>query len=171
MSVNNGFYTSATDEWSTPPQFFRALDAEFHFTLDPCATDANHKAPKYYTAKEDGLAQSWAGETVFINPPYGREIAKWIRKAAEESETTGTTCVMLLPARTDTAWFHDYILGKADIIRFIRGRLRYGGSNQNAPFPSMIVVFESAATKFEKRITYNGIMTGMQREQEADNEK
>ena len=139
-NMNKGLYTSATEEWETPPEFFRALDATFKFTLDPCASDKNHKTAKYYTKKEDGLAQSWAGETVSVNPPYGREISKWVEKAEAESKKTNTTVVCLLPARTDTAWFHDHVLGKAE-VRFIRGRIRFSGSPSNAPFPSMLAIY------------------------------
>lgn len=131
-------FSSKTDNWATPQDLFDLLDAEFHFTLDPCADLSNHKCPRYFTREEDGLAQSWAGETVFCNPPYGRELSKWIKKAADES--CRATVVMLIPARTDTSAFHDYILGKAE-IRFIRGRLKFGGAKFNAPFPSMVVVF------------------------------
>ena len=138
--MTSGMYTSATCEWETPPELFKALDAEFHFTLDPCSTDRNALCAKHYTKEQDGLAQDWSGETVFCNPPYGREIGKWIRKCYQHS-IGGGTAVMLIPARTDTAVFHDYIYGKAE-IRFIRGRLKFSGSKINAPFPSMIVVYK-----------------------------
>ena len=128
-------FSSKSDCWETPDAFFRALDAEFHFTLDVCATPVTAKCREFYTPKQDGLKQPWGG-TVWCNPPYGREIGKWVKKAAEE------TCmvVMLLPARTDTAWFHDFIYGKAE-IRFIRGRVKFGGCRNSAPFPSMVVIF------------------------------
>lgn len=139
--INPGMYTSATEEWETPEEFFKALDARFRFTLDACATKKNHKCDKYYTKEEDGLAQDWGGERVWINPPYGREISKWIQKAEEEARKVNTICVMLLPARTDTAWFHDHVLPEADVY-FIRGRIRFSGNKSNAPFPSMIAVFD-----------------------------
>ena len=128
-------FSSETDMWGTPLDFFRALDAEFHFTLDVCATGENAKCAEYFTPEQDGLKQDWKG-VCWCNPPYGREIGKWVRKAAESQATV----VMLLPARTDTTWFHDYIYGKAE-IRFIRGRLKFGDSKNSAPFPSMIAVF------------------------------
>lgn len=131
---------SQSDQWATPQDFFDKLDAEFHFTLDPCADDGNHKCDRYYTREQDGLTQDWGGETVFCNPPYGREIPKWVKKAYEESRKDNTVVVMLIPARTDTRWFHDYIYNQAE-IRFIKGRLRFGESNNNAPFPSMVVVY------------------------------
>ena len=116
-------------DWETPKQLFDELDAEFHFTLDPASTDKNAVCEKHYTEREDGLKQSWKGETVFCNPPYGREIPKWVAKAARETEN-GVTTVMLIPARTDTKAFHEYIYGKAE-IRFLRGRLQFsrGGAH------------------------------------------
>lgn len=137
--INRGLYTSNSEEWATPQDFFDRLDEEFHFTLDPCATAENAKCEKYYTKEQNGLSQDWTGETVFCNPPYGNEIGKWCRKCLEHSESGGVA-VMLIPARTDTKVFHEYIYGKAE-IRFIRGRLHFNGSKWNAPFPSMVVVY------------------------------
>jgi len=134
-------FSSKTDLWATPQNFFDELNAEFHFTLDPCATPENAKCAKYFTAEDDGLKQDWAGHTVFCNPPYGREIGKWVKKCYEESKKPGITVVMLIPARTDTSYFHDYIYKKAKEIRFVRGRLKFGNSKNSAPFPSMVVVF------------------------------
>ena len=129
-------FSSKTNEWATPQTLFDELDREFHFTLDPCAAPENAKCKKYYTQADDGLAQDWSGETVFCNPPYGREIPKWVEKAA----TAKATVVMLIPARTDTTYFHEHIYGKAE-IRFLKGRVKFGDSKTGAPFPSMIVVF------------------------------
>lgn len=134
-------FSSATNEWATPQEFFDELNEEFNFTLDPCATPQNAKCKKFYTIKEDGLKQNWQGETVFCNPPYGRSIKDWVRKCYEESKKPNTIVVMLIPARTDTVYFHDYIYGLAKEIRFLRGRLKFGGSKNSAPFPSMVVVF------------------------------
>jgi len=135
--LTKGLFTSTTDEWSTPQDFFDRLDKEFHFELDVCANHENHKCAKYFTKADDGLSMTWGGGVViWCNPPYGREIGKWVAKCAEHSGTA----VMLLPARTDTRWFHDYIYGKAE-IRFIKGRLRFGDSKNSAPFPSMVVIF------------------------------
>ncbi len=136
--MNEVHFSSNTSEWSTPQATFDALDAEFHFTLDPCASAENAKCERYFTKEDDGLAQTWEG-SCFMNPPYGREIGKWVRKAYESS-LEGATVVCLLPARTDTAWWHDYVM-KSNDIRFIRGRLRFSGSKVNAPFPNAIVVF------------------------------
>ena len=126
-------FSSKTDLWATPQEFFDELDSEFSFTLDPCATPENAKCQKYYTEKENGLNQDWAGETVFCNPPYGRAIKDWVKKCYEESRKSHTTVVMLIPARTDTAYFHDYIYHKAREVRFIRGRLKFGNATNSAP--------------------------------------
>lgn len=134
--------TSNTSEWATPQEFFDKLNAEFDFTLDPCCTSQNKKCEKYYTKEDDGLTKDWSGERVFCNPPYGRELAKWVKKCYVESQK-GATVVMLIPARTDTSYFHDYIYGEHE-IRFIRRRLRFGGCDHDAPFPSMVVVMRGA---------------------------
>lgn len=137
---NDVLFSSKTDNWATPPEVFKELDNEFKFTLDPCASKENHKCDKYFTKEENGLLQDWGGQRVYCNPPYGRTVGDWVEKAAKESRKENTTVVMLLPARTDTKWFHKYIYGRAT-IRFIRGRLKFGGSKNSAPFPSMIVIF------------------------------
>ena len=132
-------FSKATSEWETPQELFDSLDFWHHFTLDAAATPENTKCRKYFTAEDDALRQSWAGETVWCNPPYGRQIGAWVEKAYAESRKPGTTVVMLLPARTDTAWFHDYALkGK---VEFLRGRVKFGGAANNAPFPSILVIF------------------------------
>ena len=137
----NVMFSSATDLWATPQDFFDKLNAEFHFTLDPCACPDNAKCAKFYTKHDDGLLQNWAGEIVFCNPPYGRSICDWVKKRYEESRKPGTIVVALIPARTDTCYFHEFIYRKAKEIRFIRGRLKFGGAKNSAPFPSMVVVF------------------------------
>lgn len=139
--INNAMFTSNTAEWATPQAFFDELDAEFHFTLDPCATPQNAKCDRFFTKEIDGLAQSWQGETVYCNPPYGRDLAKWVKKASDEVIRGGgsTFVVMLIPARTDTSYFHDYIYKRHE-VRFIRGRLHFNESKCGAPFPSMVVV-------------------------------
>lgn len=135
MSINKGLFTSNTDLWATPQNLFDKLNEEFCFTIDVCAIPDNAKCDRYFTPEMDGLKQEWAG-TVWCNPPYGRQIGKWVEKAYKSD----CTVVMLLPARTDTRWFHDYIYGKAE-IRFVRGRLKFGGVKSSAPFPSMIVIY------------------------------
>lgn len=142
MRGQNVLFSSAKEEWATPQDFFDKLNAEFHFTLDPCADDMNHKCDKYFTKEQDGLNQSWGGHSVFCNPPYGRQTEKWVRKAWEESQKPETVVVMLIAARTDTKMFHDYILNRAE-IRFIKGRLKFGGSSNAAPFPSMLAIFRA----------------------------
>lgn len=135
-------FSSATDEWFTPIEFYNVLNAEFNFNLDPCATDINHKCNKYFTKADNGLLQDWGGYNVFCNPPYGRAIAAWVEKAYKEAKKDNTLIVMLLPARTDTKWFHNFIYNKAE-IRFIKGRLKFGGCKTSAPFPSMLVIFRA----------------------------
>lgn len=131
-------FSSKESRWATPQDLFDELNAEFQFTLDPCADETNHKCEKWYGETEDGLARDWGGETVFCNPPYGRQLKRWVEKAYCEAMRPGTTVVMLIPARTDTEWFHSYVLGHE--IRFIRGRLKFGEGKNHAPFASMVVV-------------------------------
>lgn len=133
-------FSSKSDLWSTPQDFFEQLNNEFNFNLDPCSTHENAKCEKHFTINEDGLIQDWGGCRVFCNPPYGKELKKWVKKCYEESKKENTVVVMLIPARTDTSYFHDYIYNKAE-IRFIRGRLKFGNCKNCAPFPSMVVVF------------------------------
>lgn len=139
--MNGILFSSKRHDWETPQAFFDELDREFHFTLDPCTTPETAKCKKYYTPAENGLLQDWNGETVFCNPPYGRELPKWIEKCAKESKHAKV--VMLIPARTDTIAFHKYIYNKAE-IRFIKGRIKFrvdGKEGDPAPFPSMVVIF------------------------------
>lgn len=144
MRGAHAIFSSKNDEWETPQLVYDLLNSEFHFTLDPCATDENHKCEKYYTMNDDGLSQNWGGQTVFCNPPYS-EISDWVEKAYRESRTDHTIVVLLIPARTDTRYFHDFIYQRAE-VRFIRGRLKYSNSTHNSPFPSMVVIFRGAYT-------------------------
>lgn len=137
--LNKGLFTSKTDLRATPQSFFDELNKEFWFTLDPCSTDENAKCKKHYTIKDDWLKQSRDNEIVFCNPPYWREIKKRVQKWYF---ARGGVIVMLLPARTDTSRFHDFIYHKSE-IRFIRGRLKFGDWKNPAPFPSMVVIFRS----------------------------
>lgn len=132
------YASSASCEWETPDEFFNALDDQYHFTLDVCATKENAKCDRYFTVDDDGLSKEWQG-TCWMNPPYGREIGQWMRKAYE-SGRKGATVVCLVPARTDTAWWHEYAMRGE--ITFVRGRLKFGKSKSAAPFPSDVVVFK-----------------------------
>ncbi len=154
--VDKALFSSETGEWETPSTFFDELDEEWNFNLDPCATKENAKCDLFYTAKDDGLKlpwyafrarqttnREWAPGRVFCNPPYGREIGRWIEKAVTEVQNgNAEVVVMLLPARTDTAWWHLWVEPNAAEINFIRGRLKFGGAKNSAPFPSVVVVFK-----------------------------
>ncbi len=137
-------FSSKTDLWATPQDFFNTLNAEFGFTLDVCALPYNAKCERYFTPEEDGLQQLWRG-VCWMNPPYGRTIGQWVRKAYE-SALEGATVVCLIPARTDTAWWHTWVM-QAEEVRFIRGRLKFGGSKNSAPFPSAVVIFRPPLDK------------------------
>lgn len=138
--------STGKDDWGTPQALYDILNEEFGFTLDVCASAYNYKCSKYYTIEDDGLSKSWAGETVFCNPPYSKKgkQAKWVEKCYKEAKENNITVVMLLPARTDTKVFHDYLIGKAE-IRFIKGRLKfedeYRSAKEPAPFPSMVAIY------------------------------
>lgn len=140
--ISKALYSSNSDEWATPEEIFNQLDDEFHFNLDPCASDTNYKCDKYYTAENDGLSQDWGGNRVFCNPPYS-EIDKWVEKSYRESRHDNTLVVLLIPSRTDTRYFHNFIYQRAE-IRFIKGRLKFNQSKNNAPFPSMVVIYRGA---------------------------
>lgn len=140
--INKGLFSSATDLWSTPQYLFDILDKEFNFNLDVCADKDNAKCDKYFDKAQDGLQQEWTG-TVWMNPPYGREIGRWIKKAYDSYKNNNATVVCLLPSRTDTKWWHDYCMNGE--TRFIKGRLKFGKSKNSAPFPSCIVIFSSLA--------------------------
>jgi site-specific DNA-methyltransferase (adenine-specific) len=134
-------YSSGNEVWATPQEFFERLDEEFHFTLNPCALPENAKCRLYFTPQYDGLIQDWSSHTVFCNPPYGRKIALWVEKCYLGSRKKNTKVVLLIPARTDTAYFHRFIYKIAKAIRFVKGRLKFGNAENSAPFPSMVVVF------------------------------
>ena len=144
--MNAALLSSKKMDWCTPIDFFNELNKEFNFVLDAAATDETAKCKDYFTPETDGLKQSWkrTDGAVFCNPPYGREIGKWVKKAYEESTKHDTTIVLLIPARTETTYFHNYIYKRAE-IRFIRGRLKFTDENgiagDAAPFPSMVVIY------------------------------
>ena len=132
-------FSSAKDQWATPQDFYDGLNSHYNFTLDPCADATNAKCSTFFTEAQDGLSQDWGGHTVFCNPPYSKA-KEWVKKGYEESKKLNTTVVMLVAARTDTKFFHEYCM-KADKVFFIKGRLKFGGSVNSAPFPSIVVVF------------------------------
>lgn len=136
MKINPGMYSSASDEWATPRPLFDKLNKAHHFDLDPAATPENALCKRFYTKEMDGLSLPWDG-SVFVNPPYSA-IKKWVFKARD---SVNAQTVMLLPARTDTVWFHDGIVGTAAGLLLIRGRLKFGGGTNSAPFPSMLVFY------------------------------
>lgn len=148
--TQNLMFSSKSDEWETPHDFYEKLNKKYKFTLDPCATHENHKCEKYYTAESDGLTQSWAHETVFVNPPYG-DVGAWVQKACQEYTKKGATVIMLIPSRTDTKYWHDYIMKYSSTIYFVKGRLKFknkviadftGKTDLSpAPFPSAVIEF------------------------------
>jgi phage N-6-adenine-methyltransferase len=144
--VSTVHFSSASQTWRTPQATFAGLHDEFVFTVDGCATDDNALLPNYWTERDEPLLRSWESERVFINPPYGRQIARWMEKAW--TEAAHALVVALVPARTDTEWWHRYVM-KAAEIRFLRGRLSFQGvekrnpASHNAPFPSAVVIWDS----------------------------
>ncbi|MBK9187731.1 MAG: adenine methyltransferase [Phycisphaerales bacterium] len=150
-------FSSATDVWATPQSLFDELNAEFEFTLDVCALPENAKCGRYFTPELDGLKQEWSG-VCWMNPPYGRTIGHWVGKA-HESSLHGTTVVCLLPSRTDTYWWHEHVT-KADEVRFVRGRVRFGNATASAPFPSAIVIFRGkreATTRWTRGVFFRRV--------------
>ena len=141
MGINQGLFTSNTDMWATPLDFFIKLNEEFKFETDVCAIESNAKCKKFFTPEMDGLKQEWTG-VCWMNPPYGRGIGEWIKKAYESS-LNGATVVCLIPSRTDTKWWHDYCM-KGE-VRLVKGRLKFGDSKNSAPFPSAVVIFSKNA--------------------------
>lgn len=135
-------FSTKTDLWATPQDFFDKYNAQYSFQTDVCAIQDNAKCPTFFSPEQDGLKQEWTG-SCWMNPPYGREIKHWIKKAAEAANDNGATVVCLIPARTDTTWWHDYVAKYAAKIEFIRGRLKFGGHQNPAPFPSAVVVFQT----------------------------
>lgn len=139
--MNKILFSSNSEEWGTPQALFDELNQKYKFTLDPCATSENAKCKKFFTKENDGLKQSWKNERVFCNPPYGKAIKFWIKKADFEIKNGAKLIVLLIPARTDTKFFHEFIYKKHEII-FLKGRLHFNESKNSAPFPSMIVIMK-----------------------------
>jgi phage N-6-adenine-methyltransferase len=135
---NDLMFSSKTCEWATPQSFFNKLTEVFNFEIDLCASKQNAKCNKFYTEEDNGLAQDWLG-ICWMNPPYGSDIGAWVKKAYESAKQNNATVVCLLPARTDTKWWHNYC--KDAELYFVKGRLKFGGSKNAAPFPSAVVIF------------------------------
>lgn len=135
-------WRSERQDWETPQHFFDALNDEFQFTLDACALPETAKVSRFYTPEDDALKQSWDG-VVWMNPPYGYSIGKWIKKAHDES-VKGATVVALIPARTDTSYWHEFVM-KASEIRLVLGRLTFNGAPSPTPFPSAVIIFRPGA--------------------------
>ena len=144
LQPNSVHFSSERDNWETPQDFFDKLNEEFGFTLDVCAEDDTAKCEKYYTKKDDAFTKEWKG-VCWMNPPYGRAIGVWLKKAYETSQNESTV-VCLIPSRTDTKWWHDYVMQAAE-IRFVKGRLKFDGHKNSAPFPSAVVVFKMFGEK------------------------
>nr|DAU67690.1 MAG TPA: DNA N-6-adenine-methyltransferase [Caudoviricetes sp.] len=141
--MNKVLFSSKKEDWETPKKLFDELDNEFHFTLDPCANEFNHKCDNYYTIDDDGLKQDWNGQTVFVNPPYGKKLYDWVEKCYKESKKPNTTIVLLIPSRTDTRYFHEFLYKKNNVeIRFLKGRLKFEKAKYPAPFPSLIAIMK-----------------------------
>lgn len=138
MKDKKALFTSKSDEWNTPQYLYDHLNEIYNFELDPCTNGTNSKAPNFYTAEQDGLTKEW-DKVTFCNPPYSN-IKEWVRKANEEYRKHGKTIVLLIPSRTDTQYWHEYIFNQSKII-FIKGRLKFGDATNAAPFPSAIIVF------------------------------
>ena len=152
-NFNKDKFDSVTVEWETPIEFFAPLNEEFNFTLDVAATQLNKKVEKCFTLEDNGLEKSWKNEVCWMNPPYGREMTKWILKAKIESEQNNVTIVCLIPARTNTSWWHNICL-KASEIRFVLGRPKFGGAKHGLPFPLALVIFSPYA-EYCRVGTYN----------------
>ena len=143
MPISSALYSSRSEEWATPWELYEVLNREFHFSLDPCATRLNAKCPKFFSKTGDGLKQDWSGDRVFMNPPYGKQIGLWMRKARTEA-SRGALVVCLVHARTDTRWWHENVQTQADEVRFLRGRVRFlrgNGMASSSPFPSALVIY------------------------------
>lgn len=132
-------YSSATDDWATPPHVFAALDRDFGFELDVCASASNAKCSRYFTREDDGLAQEWVG-VVWCNPPYGRGIGDWLTKAADSADA-GATVVCLIPAKTETLWWHEQVMARASEVKLVKGRIAFGDGTGSSTFGSAVVVY------------------------------
>jgi len=141
LMINDALYSSDRQDWETPQWLFDLLDEEYRFTLDVCATESNAKCWHYYTPEDNGLKRKWEGRC-WMNPPYGREIVHWVERASKQLKYRRVELIVaLLPARTDTKWWHEFVMPHASMIRYIEGRLKFVGGPSSAPFPSIVVVY------------------------------
>ena len=140
-------FSSKRSDWETPSEIFEPLRKEFNIVFDLCAHSRNTKCSAHYNKRDNSLRMSWAtndDDANWLNPPYGREIGLWVERAASWASGGRGTTVSLLPARTDTKWFHDHIYNKPNVeVRFLKGRVKFVGAKHAAPFPSMIVIFKA----------------------------
>ena len=151
MALQKAMVSSKSNEWDTPMSFFKLLDDEFNFTLDPCCREDTAKCKKFYTIVDDGLKQDWSKDVVFMNPPYGGHTGDWIKKALEESKK-GATVVCLIVSSTDRSYWHEYIFPFASQVRFVRGRIKFGNSKSTAPFASAVVIFSQK--EYTQKVVY-----------------
>lgn len=159
MPLQKAMVSSKSNEWATPQDFYDELNKEFEFTLDPCSTNENKKCKKNYTIEDDGLSKDWGGEVVFMNPPYGGHTGEWVKKAYEtaynnQGNWNKTAVVCLIVSATDRSYWHEYIFPYANQIRFIRGRLKFGGVKNTAPFASAVVIFDTYRM-YKDKIVYD----------------
>lgn len=146
--MNQSMYSSDDDSWGTPDFIFQALDKIYGpFDLDPASDDYNYKCTNHFTRKDNGLKQQWDGHSVFLNPPYGDDIIHWVNKCCEERSFCKVICA-LLPGRTDSVWFHNFVLGKANELLLIKGRIKFEGALYSAPFPSVVAVYHPTRPEF-----------------------
>jgi phage N-6-adenine-methyltransferase len=150
LAKSHILFSSRSDDWETPQNFFDKLNSEFGFQVDAAASPDNAKCAVFFTKQMNGLAQEWSGKVVFVNPPYGKQMSKWMQKAFESS-LAGATVVCLVHSRTDTRWWFEWVQGKAE-VRFVRGRLKFGDGKQSAPFPSAVVIYRPPQTEAEAEV-------------------
>jgi site-specific DNA-methyltransferase (adenine-specific) len=150
--MNSVHYSSKRPDWGTPNYLYKYFDWFMHFDVDVCADDQNHKHENYWTIKDNCLDKDWGGLSCWMNPPYGREIAPFVKKASTEGQKRATWITALLPARTDTAWWHKYVM-TASTIYFIEGRIKFVGADNGAPFPSAVVIWSDPHLYSPPRIT------------------
>lgn len=163
---HNPMHASNRNEWETPDWLFARVNGIYSLSIDVCALPKNAKLPRYWSPADDGLAQDWSAERCWMNPPYGKQIAAWCKKAADES-ANGAFVVALLPARTETRWWFDYVL-RARLIRFLKGRLRFGDMTTNAPFPNALIVWEGVGASRMPSVQWRDMRNEPEGKEEGD---